>query len=195
MKPFLGPYSSHIYSITRIVVGLLYWQHGAQKLFGILGQEQTVDLFSRLGLAGVIEVVGGALILLGLFTPWVAFIASGELAVAYFLVHFPRAFWPAMLFGTGAACLVLMTYAALHLQEPSSKYQLVACALYIVGVVLATGLYHVPRNNILDSFDPNSAEGITYWATYLEEWVRMNHVRTIAPLVAGLLLTISLRVD
>jgi len=50
----------------------------------------------------------------------------------------------------------------------------------------------VPRNNNLDALDPDSAEGIAYWATYLEEWVRMNHVRTIAPLVAATLLTVSL---
>ena len=99
-----------------------------------------------------------------------------------------------LLFGTGAACLVLMIYAALHFQDPGSKYQLIAGALYIVGVVLVTGLYHVPRNNVLDGLDPNSAEGIAYWATYLEEWVRMNHVRTIAPLLAAFLLTASLRV-
>jgi uncharacterized membrane protein len=97
-------------------------------------------------------------------------------------------------FGTGAACLVLMIYAALHFQDPGSKYQLIAGALYIVGVLLITGLYHVPRNNMLGGFDPKSAEGIAYWATYLEEWVRMNHVRTIAPLVAAVLLTVSLRV-
>ena len=65
----------------------------------------------------------------------------------------------------------------------------------IVGVVLLTIGYHVPRNDKLDGLDPNSAEGIAYWATYLEEWVRMNHVRTIAPLVTAVLLTVSLRVE
>lgn len=50
-------------------------------------------------------------------------------------------------------------------------------------------------NNLLDAVDPNSADGIAYWATYVEEWVRMNHVRTIAPLVAAVLLALSLRVD
>jgi uncharacterized membrane protein len=100
-----------------------------------------------------------------------------------------------LLFGTGVACLGLMIYAALHLQQPGSKYQLIAGTLYIAGVVLMTVGYHVPRNNILDGLDPNSAEGIAYWATYLEEWVRMNHVRTIAALVAAILLTVSLRIE
>ncbi len=100
-----------------------------------------------------------------------------------------------LLFGTGAACLVLMTYAATHLQDPGSRYHLVAGALYILGVVLLTGGYHVPRNNILDGLDPNTTEGVAYWATYLEEWVRMNHVRTVAPFVAAVLLALSLRME
>ena len=114
MKPFLGPYSSHIYSIARIIIGLLYWQHGAQKLFGILGREETVDLFSRLGLAGIIEVVGGTFIVLGLFTPWAAFVASGELAVAYYLTHAPRAFWPIMNGGELAVlfCFIFLFFAS-----------------------------------------------------------------------------------
>ena len=112
MKPFLGSYSSQIYSITRIVTGFLFWQHGAQKLFAAFGQEQTVDLFSRPGLAGVIEVVGGGLITLGLFTPWAAFIASGEMASAYFLAHYPRAFWPIMNAGEPAVlyCFVFLFF-------------------------------------------------------------------------------------
>ena len=117
MKPFLGPYSDYIYSIARIVIGFLYWQHGAQKLFAVFGQEQTVDLFSRLGLAGVIEVVAGSLIVLGLLAPWAAFVASGELAVAYFLVHFPRGFWPIMNAGEPA---VLFSFVFLFIASRDS---------------------------------------------------------------------------
>jgi putative oxidoreductase len=90
----LRPFSEHIYSAARIVVGFLFWQHGAQKLFAMFGQEEAVELFSRAGLAGIIEFVGGGLIMLGLFTPWVAFIASGEMAFAYFLSHYPRGLSP-----------------------------------------------------------------------------------------------------
>ena len=100
-----------------------------------------------------------------------------------------------LLFGTGAACLALMVYAARHLDDAASLYQLIAGAIYLVGVVVVTGTYHVPRNNKLDRLDPNSPEGARYWAIYLNEWVRMNHVRTIAPLVAAVLLIIALRVD
>ena len=121
--------------------------------------------------------------------------AQGAAAMQAINREAPSPLFMLLLFGTGAACLVLMSFAALHLRDASSKYQLIAGALYVVGVVLVTVGYHVPRNNMLDSLDPNSAEGVAYWATYLKEWVRMNHVRTIAPLVAAVLLTVSLRVE
>ena len=107
----------------------------------------------------------------------------------------PTPLFMMLIFGTGAACVVLGTNAVLNLEDSASKYQLVACALYIVGVVFLTIVYHVPRNDKLDALDPNSAEAIAYWTTYLKEWVRANHVRTIAPLMAAALLTISLQVE
>lgn len=121
--------------------------------------------------------------------------ADGAAAMQAINREAPTPAFMLLLFGTGVACLVLMVYAALHYQAPGAKYQLIACALYLVGVVAMTTGYHVPRNNMLDGFDPNSAEGIAYWAVYLEEWVRLNHVRTVAPLVAAILLTLSLRMD
>ena len=107
----------------------------------------------------------------------------------------PTPLFMLLLFGTGAACVVLGIRAGLNFEDSASKYQLIACALYIVGVVFLTIGYHVPRNDKLDGLDPNSAEGVAYWATYLKEWVRMNHVRTIAPIVSAVLLTVSLQVD
>ncbi len=121
--------------------------------------------------------------------------AQGAAAMQAINKEAPTPSFMLLLLGTGAACLVLMIYTALHLQDSGAKYRLIAGALYIVGVVLVTIVYHVPRNNMLDSLDPSSAEGIAYWATYLEEWVRMNHVRTIAPLLAAVLLTVSLQVE
>jgi len=118
--------------------------------------------------------------------------AQGAAAMQAINKEAPTPLFMLLLFGTGFACLVLMIYAALHLQAPGSKYQLFAGALYVAGVVLMTVGYHVPRNNTLDTLDPNSSEGIAYWATYLEKWVRMNHVRTIAPLMTAILLTLSL---
>lgn len=91
---FLKPYTECIHDTVRIVAGVLFFQHGAQKIFGVLGRE-AVDLFSLLGLAGVIELAAGALIALGLFTPWAAFIASGQMAAAFFIAHVPRgSLWP-----------------------------------------------------------------------------------------------------
>ena len=69
--------------------------HGAQKLFGVIGG-QKVPLASLFGFAGLIELVGGLLIAIGLLTSWAAFIASGEMAVAYFMVHAKDGFWPVL---------------------------------------------------------------------------------------------------
>jgi putative oxidoreductase len=93
MEKVLGKFSPQIYALLRIVAGLLFAQHGAQKLFGALGGE-TVQLVSRMGLAGVIELVGGLLIALGLFSSLAAFIASGEMAAAYFIAHAGNGLFP-----------------------------------------------------------------------------------------------------
>jgi putative oxidoreductase len=92
-------YAPHLYVLLRIVAGLLFACHGAQKLFGIFGGPGgqpgvSVPLFSLMGLAGCIEFAGGLLIALGVLTSWAAFVASGEMAFAYFTQHFPRGFWP-----------------------------------------------------------------------------------------------------
>jgi putative oxidoreductase len=92
MERFLGRYSEIIYTLLRVVAGVMFALHGAQKLLGIGGQK--VPLASLFGLAGVIELVGGALIAIGLLTSIAAFIASGEMAVAYFMVHAPQGFSP-----------------------------------------------------------------------------------------------------
>jgi putative oxidoreductase len=87
--PRLEPY---VYSLLRIVSGLLFICHGLQKV-GMFGG-QPVDLLSRLGAAAVIEVVAGTLIAIGLATVIAAFIASGEMAFAYYLAHWPKSPWP-----------------------------------------------------------------------------------------------------
>ena len=97
-----------------------------------------------------------------------------------------------LLFGTGAACLTLMAYAAYDVRAPGSTWHLIAGALYLLGVVLMTIAYHVPRNDRLERLDPGSPEETAYWAVYQRAWVRMNHVRTIAPLVSAVLFAVSL---
>jgi putative oxidoreductase len=82
--------------IFRIVAGLLFVEHGLSKLFGWphVAMFDHLQYFSLIGLAGVVELVGGALLTIGLFTRAAAFIMSGEMAFAYFLRHLPQSFFP-----------------------------------------------------------------------------------------------------
>ena len=86
----------HVQSLLRIVSAFVFFLHGTQKLFGFPSATPlpAAMLMSLMGVAGVLEVVGGALMVLGLFTRPVAFILSGEMAVAYFRQHAPRGTWP-----------------------------------------------------------------------------------------------------
>ena len=98
MERLLGQYPPYLYAAMRIVVGFLFACHGAQKLFGVLGgvgpSGGSAPLFSLMGLAGIIEFFGGLCIMLGWLTGIVAFIASGQMAAAYFMGHYPRGLWP-----------------------------------------------------------------------------------------------------
>jgi len=89
MENVIGRFSAQAFAIMRIVIGLLFACHGAQKLLGwpTGGPPQLPTL---LLVAGIIELVGGLLIAIGFLTGWAAFIASGEMAVAYFTAHAPR---------------------------------------------------------------------------------------------------------
>ena len=93
MVGMLGRFEPHAYALLRIVSGLLFLFHGLQKLFGMFGG-QKVELASQMGAAGIIELVAGALIMIGLAASPAAFIASGEMAFAYFTVHQPNGTWP-----------------------------------------------------------------------------------------------------
>lgn len=87
--------SSRMLSVLRIVAALLFMSHGMQKILGFpVAPHAPIPLFSLIGVAGLLELVGGALLLLGLFTRPVAFVLSGEMAFAYFLAHAPHGFWP-----------------------------------------------------------------------------------------------------
>ncbi len=87
MEQFLGKYASYFYAILRIVAGLMFAMHGSQKLLGFPGGKDPAPLMSMIGVAGIIELVGGLLIAVGLFASLAAFIASGLMAVAYFMAH------------------------------------------------------------------------------------------------------------
>jgi putative oxidoreductase len=95
MDKILGRFSSYIYSILRIVAGLMFACHGAQKILGFPGGKPPITNFASIpGASGIIELVCGILIAIGLLTSIAAFIASGEMAVAYFLMHAKSSFWP-----------------------------------------------------------------------------------------------------
>jgi putative oxidoreductase len=103
----------YAYAAMRIVTGLLFLFHGLQKVLGMYGgQVQAVG--SLPWVAGVIEVTGGILVMVGLFTALTAFICSGEMAAAYFMAHFPKAFWPIENQGELAAlyCFVFLYIAS-----------------------------------------------------------------------------------
>lgn len=106
--------SDLIYSAARAVAGFLFLAHGVQKLFGALGAEQAVAPLSMPGIAGLIELVGGTLIMVGLYTPLAAFVCSGEMAAAYFIAHAPQGFWPIVNRGELAAlyCFVFLYFAS-----------------------------------------------------------------------------------
>lgn len=116
LDSFCAKWSPRLRSILRVVTAVLFMQHGAQKLFGVPADpaKVAVDLLSLMGLAGVLEFFGGLFILLGLFTRPVAFILAGEMAVAYFMAHAPKGFWPILNRGELATlyCFVFLYLAA-----------------------------------------------------------------------------------
>ena len=87
-------WAPRVLSLVRIVVGLLFLEHGTSKLFGFPHVAAFAHLPPLILAAGIIETVGSILLILGLFTRWAAFIMSGEMAVAYFMVFAPRGFFP-----------------------------------------------------------------------------------------------------
>jgi putative oxidoreductase len=105
LEPAPPPWPSRMLSVLRIVVGVVFITFGTMKLFGyppLPPGTPPFGLLSQAGIGGMLEVVGGLLIILGLFTRPVAFVLSGEMAVAYFQFHFPQSFFPTTNLGTPA---------------------------------------------------------------------------------------------
>ncbi len=95
MEQFLDSWRPRVLSILRIVTAFLFMQHGGQKILSFPAEARApFELMSLSGVAGVLELFGGFLLLIGLFTRPVAFLLSGLMAFAYFLVHAPQGFWP-----------------------------------------------------------------------------------------------------
>ena len=94
IKSTFSRLAPHLLSALRIAAAFTFIAHGTQKLFGFPAPGPPFKLMSMLGAAGIIEAVGGLLMLLGLFSRPVAFVLAGEMAVAYFMQHAPRGTWP-----------------------------------------------------------------------------------------------------
>lgn len=112
---WLSRWQPQLLALLRIVAGLLFIEHGTIKLFSFpVPFEMPGELPPMLFVGGIIEVVAGALIIVGLFTRLAAFIASGEMAVAYWMFHAPQAPWPAVNQGDAAIlfCFVFLYIAA-----------------------------------------------------------------------------------
>src|SRR5579872_7262915 len=112
--PWLSRWQPQLHAILRIVVGLLFLEHALSKFFAFPVPFPVHPLPPLLIAAGVIELLGGILVTLGLFTRIAAFIASGEMAVAYFMSHFPKSFWPIANMGEAAIlfCFIFLYIAA-----------------------------------------------------------------------------------
>ena len=108
----LDAYQPYVLSLLRVVVGLLYLQHGTAKIFNFPPQNDMPPFPRPEWFAGRIELAGSALIIVGLFTRPVAFILSGEMAFAYFMSHRPRGFFPLL---NGGEPAVLFCFAFLYL--------------------------------------------------------------------------------
>ena len=119
MNDTLAAWTPRALSVLRIIMGLMIIQHGMAKILGFPAVASFANLspFSLIGVAGLIELIGGALLIVGLLTRPVAFIISGEMAFAYFMAHAPKDFYPLINGGTLAimfcfTCLFLSTAGA-----------------------------------------------------------------------------------
>jgi len=113
MNALLDTWTPRLLSVLRIIAGFLFVAHGTQKWLAFPAPRASPTvLWSQSGFAGVLELVGGFLLLLGLFTRPVAFVLSGLMAFAYFIAHAPRDFWPLL---NGGELAVLYSFLFLYL--------------------------------------------------------------------------------
>jgi putative oxidoreductase len=151
MKPVVvgrveAPLALKMQSVLRIVAGFLFLLHGTTKLFafpaGMGPDNTTAPLWSQSWIGGGLELVGGVLMMLGLFTRPVAFVLAGEMAVAYFQFHAPRGFWPTLNRGEAAAlfCFIWLFFAA------------AGAGPWSLDALLSRGRRHVPEHQDAPQF-------------------------------------------
>ena len=104
----------------------------------------------------------------------------------------PSPLFMLLVFGTAVLCIGVGIHASVTLAGTNLVLRLVGAAVYVLGVAVLTIVYHVPRNDRLAALEATSPEGVSYWSQYLSEWVSLNHVRTIAPLITAFLFLLSL---
>jgi putative oxidoreductase len=112
MEAFCAKWHDQFLSVLRIITGLLFFEHGSGKFLNFPHLERVPDAMSMPGVGGMLELVGGALIAIGLFTRPVAFLLAGEMAVAYFWAHAPRGFFPIL---NGGEAAILYCFLFLYL--------------------------------------------------------------------------------
>ena len=112
MTNWQSDWAPRVLSILRIVAAILFFEHGTQKLLGFPPSEHAPEMMSLPWIAGLLELVGGGLLALGLFTRPVAFILSGEMAVAYWMAHAPENLFPAL---NGGDAAILYCFVFLYL--------------------------------------------------------------------------------
>ena len=120
MRKYFDKHADKLYFVFRVLIGVLFLLHGLQKMQGIM--DGKIMLLSLFGIAGLIEVIGGGMLILGLFTRYVAFITVGEMAVAYLYAHSPNGLNP--LLNKGEASLLFFAAFLVLIGHGSGKWAL-----------------------------------------------------------------------
>lgn len=121
--------------------------------------------------------------------------SQGAAAMQSINVEAPTPLFMLALFGSGAMCVGLAISSFFRWGETGAIYHLTGSVIYVIGTVLLTAVYHIPRNDALAALDPNTAEAASYWKTYVSDWTLWNHGRTATSLAAAALFTVALIAD
>ncbi len=96
-------------------------------------------------------------------------------------------------FGTAVVCIVLLVWSIINWQQTNSAYLIAASLFYLVGCFMVTGVFNVPRNEVLAKVDANSTDSENIWNSYIETWTTWNHVRTIASAIAVIFFALAFK--